>query len=70
MIGAGDGSDVICDVRHRSGFQANARLIAAAPELLEALKLAEEHLLDDYGPEFTHPHAEIIRKAIEKAEGK
>ncbi len=49
---------------------ADARLIAAAPELLEALKIAEDVLMEEYGPDFTHPHADTIRKAIAKAEGK
>ena len=51
MIYGADGDDVasIYDFtrqRKRKEHLANARLIAAAPELLEALKLAEQHILD------------------------
>ncbi len=59
----------VASVYGKTENEANARLIAAAPELLEALRLAEQVLLDEYGPEFTHPHADIIRLAIAKAEG-
>ena len=48
----------------RSECQANARLIAAAPELLEALKLARSII--------GHPedaHSKLISAAISKAEG-
>ena len=47
----------------RSECQANARLIAAAPELLEALKLARSII--------GHPedaHSKLISAAIDKAE--
>jgi hypothetical protein len=40
----------------------NARLIAAAPDLLEALKLAREYVTG-------FPHLRIIDAAIAKAEG-
>ena len=54
---------------------ANARLIAAEPELLEALKRAERdlvHLLDrdGRGESVNDPTLEIVRAAIAKAEGK
>jgi hypothetical protein len=60
---------------------ANARLIAAAPELLEALKhalavceaeteLRGENDTDDYEGGAAGPVAEMIRDAITKAEGR
>jgi hypothetical protein len=45
--------------------EANARLVAAAPELLAALKAA----LDDFGPDFAGPTIDMMRAAIAKAEG-
>ncbi len=48
----------------------NARLIAAAPELLAACKEAFEHLMDDlqdYGTEDARPIVEQLRAAIAKA---
>jgi len=54
---------------NRSG-RANARLIAAAPELLEALELILPYLTDgeDAGDEAT-ALAPIVRAAIAKAKG-
>lgn len=51
-------------------LEANARLIAAAPELLEALKEVLPYLTDgeDAGDEATQL-APIVRAAIKKAEG-
>lgn len=48
--------------------KANARLIAAAPELLYALKWALENLGDDLDPDFqtAKTHCEMI---VKKAEG-
>jgi len=56
------------DVRDREAEdQANADLIAAAPELLEALKIAEVHLgWGDVTLENVH---RIVRNAIAKATG-
>lgn len=49
---------------------ANARLIAAAPELLEALKWLNAEFDDDFGGVlFTRNDFERVRKAIAKAEG-
>jgi hypothetical protein len=54
--------------------QANAALIAAAPELLEALKLAEELLsgwMEEHGVNADKDaNVEIIRQTISKAEGR
>ena len=52
---------------------ANARLIAAAPELLEALRLALD-CLDVYAPDYMHGmpknhYINAARAAIAKAEG-
>lgn len=46
--------------------ESNARLIAAAPELLEACKL----MVDDQSPENHLHNLEMLRLAIAKAEGK
>jgi len=49
--------------------EANARLIAAAPEMLEALEAADQSLADD--GYFTDDHArQIVLRAITKAKGK
>jgi hypothetical protein len=53
----------------RGEQQANARLIAAAPELLTACRVA----LDQYGPDGDHisePARSILLAAIAKAEGR
>lgn len=52
------------DTEHE--MQANARLIAAAPELLEACKMA----LSCMAPEDNDATARTLRSAIAKAEGK
>lgn len=55
---------------------ANARLIAAAPDLLEALKAAQRDLetvereMQGIAPEAVSPALPIIRAAIAKAEGR
>lgn len=48
---------------------ANARLIAAAPDLLEALRLAHDHLATVGTYEGSEELAQI-RAALDKAEGK
>ncbi len=58
---------ILCEMfsaRTRDERDANQRLIAAAPELLEALKLAQSII--------GHPedaHSKLISAAIDKAEG-
>ena len=47
--------------------QANAKLIAAAPELLKALKYIVEWKPDNWSPEIGR---ELARNAITKAEGR
>ena len=48
---------------------ANARLIAAAPDLLEALVKIEPHLGRGYGPVEGETLGEIARSAISRATG-
>lgn len=59
------------DRKHDERSRANALLIAAAPDLLEALRFLAESADD---PEFWHDHGkervrEVARAAIAKAEG-
>ena len=70
------GAAVIAYTRHadEKTMRANARLIAAAPDLLAALRLLLDGL-QTYAPEFLHglPKADYIRAAraaIAKAEGR
>ena len=54
--------------------EANARLIAAAPDLYEALKAAEGHLAETLSDARWHPIGkcpvlELVRAALSKAEG-
>lgn len=49
-------------------MDANARLIAAAPELLEACKAAEANLSPEYASD--HLVMRLLRVAIAKAEGR
>lgn len=52
--------------------EANARLIAAAPDLLEACKVAEtcfRKMEKNIGPETYFPAVSILRWAIDRAEG-
>jgi hypothetical protein len=70
-----DGAPFVCDVcdnplEYTDQERANARLIAAAPDLLEALELCEDVLaelarLDDGTPSISALHA--ARAAIAKA---
>lgn len=65
------GTAVICkvalhdDAEHFSG-EDNARLIAAAPEMLSALKVAEDYLREAAGAPML---AKALREVIAKAEG-
>ena len=86
MVGGGDGSEVVADIRtHQpeSEVEANAHLISSAPEMLAALKGAQEcirkvlPLLDDPDDK-THNGAQAqcgewldeINEAIAHAEGR
>lgn len=55
----------VCNIttRNTQRAQANAKLIAAAPDLLEALSLLYESLPDGY----TSDCLPLVRKAIQKA---
>lgn len=73
MVGGGDGSDVVADIRtdHPADeVEANAHLMASAPEMLEALKTLAECSKDS--PEFALMKYEqgVIDKAIAHAEGR
>lgn len=66
------GSDVICTMPDRGkGRTANARIIAAAPEMYAALKevftLLEKHAFDS--PWYLRQHYNLMRNTIGKAEG-
>lgn len=55
-------------VAHDAEDAANARLIATAPELLEALRDAAKYL--SYGVPESHPLLQGVDAAIAKAEGR
>lgn len=75
--------DFVCDTlpddgdgsRSREIAVANARLIAAAPDMLEALKTAKETIRAWHGPnawdiyDRVSPEMRVINEAIAKAEG-
>lgn len=70
VVGNNQESNVALVPAHWENAEANAHLIAAAPDMYEALKT----LLQDYS---TNPNSEIFfkaclnaRRALEKAEGK
>ena len=55
----------------RDQDDANARLIAAAPDLLEALKEAQDYIAsEERAYEMVNPVAVMARAAIAKAEGR
>lgn len=60
------GSGTICTLSQRDELEANARLIAAAPDLLAALIEAKDRLSDDGEYPFT---LRIVCDAIAKAKG-
>ena len=64
--GGDDGSDIVADIRDRD--EANARLIAAAPEMYEVLQeLADSmELAKNYGYEKEHA---MIQEVLAKVEG-
>lgn len=60
-----DGRDEACEIaRCKSGF-ANGRLIAAAPSMLDALRLALPYV-EQHGP---YEHVETLLQAIQDATG-
>jgi hypothetical protein len=63
----GSNGRAVCLITHSETADANARLIAAAPELLEALQAIVDQ--EQSGDEETHMHdmADIARAAIAKA---
>lgn len=64
----GDDLDLIYGEIPAEQQEANARLIAAAPDLLEACKLVLENIAPKYSS--YHICVEKLRAAISKAEGK
>ncbi len=61
-------------VQNQEDMQANARLIAAAPDMLEALAamvdMFERHIEGRSGPDDASNRWDMARAAIAKAEGK
>lgn len=72
-VTANRGEDTVCEIPmgDDSTAEANARLIAAGPELLEAAKAALARFQEDHcdGHHEQHP-ASLLEAAIAKAEGR
>jgi hypothetical protein len=64
----GDDTEIIVVAEHVSA--ANARLIAAAPELLAAAKLALAHLRCEYADPVQVAAHDALVKAVAQAEGR
>ena len=73
LSNGGEGIAKVWAARDAGDGLANARLISAAPELLEALRQAEwaleKYETSEDDPD-DHPSLDIVRAAIAKAEGK
>ncbi len=71
MVVVSDHRYIQCEGRTYEEAQANAQLIVAAPELLEALKLVMKHAIYDYETNDDIINAAAIANAaIAKAEGR
>lgn len=67
--GAKRGEDAMCNGSQLADdWKANSRLIAAAPDLLDALRLAHDYLAANGWDD--DPRMKPIRASIDKAEGK
>ena len=53
----------------RSNSAANARLMAAAPDMLEALELVQQYWATNPGLTYEITTMEVVEKAIAKAKG-
>jgi len=77
LLGTQDGDEIsdamgnrVCEVSHLTTKLANARLIAAAPELLEALQQCLQHIeLDESMHGRPFGAGNVAREAIKKATG-
>ena len=72
MAGGGDGSEVVADIRihwDAATVEANARLIASAPDLLQALRVLAGFAAAHGGDILVKEHLKLARAAIEKATG-
>ena len=64
-----DNTTSICNVttRNQEQAQANAKLIASAPELLDALQLLVSQLENEHLSEYCEPLIDKAKQAIEKS---